>query len=100
MSFKFQAKKAEQVDFRKVLSPSKRDEDRFRFDDQGVNIADIPRAKWKKEIDHTTVTTRRSRHRNPDASKRTHKDGVSMEETNRKKPEFSRELEDIAVSVC
>ena len=96
----FQSKKAEQVDFRKVLSPSKReDETKFRFEEQGVTIADIPRAKWKKEVDHTTVVTRRARHRNPaTAEKKAPQDDDATAQTPKKKPFFTKQLRDMTVS--
>ena len=92
-------KKAEQLDFRKVLSPTKRDDEKFKFEKQGVAIADIPRAKWKKEVDHTTVVTRRSRHRNPPAAeKKSQLEDTTAGEIPKKKPTFTKRLRDATVS--
>ena len=93
VAFNFQAKKAEQVDFRKVLSPTKRDDQgKFKLEEQTPTISDIPRAKWKKDVDHTTVATRRARHRQPTIAperKRSREQAI---------PKFTKPLKDVTVS--
>ena len=108
----FQSKRAGQVDFRKVLSSSKRDEGEGRAKEveEGTKIADVSRAKYKKEVDHTTVSTKRARHRGlavPDKQVRQDKDeqlSDSEEEEEEtpswSKPEIVEEFCDITVSLA
>ena len=53
------------MDFRTVLSPTKRDDTKemAKPEEEGSKIADIPRSKYKKDVDHTTVSTKRARNR-------------------------------------
>ncbi|XP_076821519.1 myosin light chain kinase, smooth muscle-like isoform X3 [Clavelina lepadiformis] len=88
-------KRAEQVDFRNVLSPTKKEElDRQKAEDDQVVIANLPKAKWKKEKDHTTVATRRTRHRGPGAvvqERKVEQTGEAEEEEQEEEEEEEKE---------
>ena len=95
------------MDFRNVLSSTKQNDGEVTETTEEVKIADITRAKWKKEVDHTTVSTKRARRPGPAApdKKVQHSDEEEEELLSEdeqtpefSKPEFIQELEDIMVS--
>ena len=78
------------------MSSTKHDEEQKAKDDE-VKIADISRSKWKKTVDHTTVATKRLRHRGAAVQERKSEE-EEEERSTVTKPEFTKNLEDVSVS--
>lgn len=96
------AKRAEQVDFRQVLSPTKKAEieQKPKAVEASPSIAEIPRAKWKKDssLNNTTVATRRSRQRNaPVTTEKTTVNGGSPAAEVITRPVFTQPLKSVQV---
>jgi len=88
-------RKVEQVDFRTVLSPTRKEVNESLPSASPPSIAEIPRAKWKRNegLDNNTVSTKRSRNRTQNADKRTIKRSDEVEELC--KPTIKQALEDL-----
>uniref|UniRef100_H2YHI4 Myosin light chain kinase, smooth muscle n=1 Tax=Ciona savignyi TaxID=51511 RepID=H2YHI4_CIOSA len=100
-------KRAEQVDFRDVLSPTRKAE--LDKKEESISIAELPRGKWRKDgTDHTTVATKRSRHKGAAVVvpvRRVEENGRESEEEKEEgkeereeKPQFTKFMDDVEAS--